>query len=602
MSGMRECRDGSLRSVQRFAGAALALTLVATSVAFAGRGGGAEEGSARELAGLWAARRDFGPEVRGPVSLREVAGRLEAEISGYTVSARVSNGGVRFEIPGDRGYFRGRLSGQDRVIRGHWVQPRAFRSFSRMASPVTLEPTGTGLWTGTVTPLHDQYHFYLVIEKREDGGVGAFLRNPEANIGRFYPIAQVVRDGDTVRFLDSDGRTRLTGQYDGAFDRLSVYFPLNGGTYDFARVDRDLASSFLPRPSDGEPYRYRTPLSGEGWEAARPEDVGMTVAPLEQMIRMIVATPMDAIDAPYIHGILVARRGRLVLEEYFHGYSRHQPHGTRSASKSITATLVGVAAHEGILDLARPVYETLYDGSPPEELDPRARRMTVEHLITMTSGLACDDWDPDSPGGEDVMQSQDDEPDWHRFTLGLPVIHAPGEHPAYCSGGMSLAGGVVSHAAGEWLPDYYREQFAEPLESGVYHMNLTPTGKAYGGGGLYIKPRDFLKLGQLYLDDGVWNGRRLLAPGWAEAATKTAGNIGDEGYGHGWWVFSYPFGDREVRAFYAGGNGGQYVIVVPELDLNVVIFGGNYNQQVMHRSKYEYVRDYVLEAIEATED
>ena len=129
-------------------------------------------------------------------------------------------------------------------------------------------------------------------------------------------------------------------------------------------------------------------------------------------------------------------------------------------------------------------------------------------------------------------------------------------------------------------------------------MNLTPVGEGYGGGGLYIKPRDFLKLGQLYLDDGVWNGRRLLDLGWAEAAVTTDKTIRDERYGYGWWVFSYPFAGGEVKAFYAGGNGGQYVIVVPELALNIVIFGGNYNQRVMHVSKYEYVRDYVLRAIE----
>ena len=101
--------------------------------------------------------------------------------------------------------------------------------------------------------------------------------------------------------------------------------------------------------------------------------------------------------------------------------------------------------------------------------------------------------------------------------------------------------------------------------------------------------------------DGVWNGRRVLDPGWADAATTTDKTLGDEGYGYGWWVFAFPFAGREVKAFYAGGNGGQYVIVVPELDLNIVIFGGNYNQRVMHVPKYEYVRDYVLRAIEIGE-
>ncbi len=561
-----------------------------------------QEDPVDELAGLWAARRDFGPEVQGPLELRELDGRWVAEIAGYTVAARTSDAEIRFEIPGGRGYFRGRLSSDSQTVRGHWVQPWAFVSIARMASPAILERQADRAWTGTVTPLHDEYRFYLVVERRPDGGVGAFLRNPEANIGRFYPIDRVVREGDEVRLLDSRGRTLLEGLYHADSDRLSIDFPLNGGTYDFVRTDEDPGLPFYPRPRGDPPYSYRLPPAGEGWETARPEDVGMAAAPLEEMIRMIIDTPIDGIEAPAIHGFLVARHGKLVLEEYFHGYSRHRPHGTRSASKSITTTLVGIGEQEGLLDLGTPVYETWYDGSPPEGLDPRARQMTVEHLIAMSPGLACDDWDRDSPGGEDVMQSQQAQPDWHRFTLDLPMIHQPGEHAAYCSGSPNLAGGILSHVAGEWLPEFYLHHFAEPLGAGLYHMNLTPAGEGYGGGGLYIKPRDFLKLGQLYLDDGVWNGHRLLEPGWAKAATTAAHTIGEEGYGYGWWVFSYPFEGREVGAYYAGGNGGQYVIVVPELDLNVVIFGGNYNQRVMHRSKYEYVRDYVLRSIELGAD
>lgn len=577
-------------------GAAAILLAVSLSAAAASR---VQQRAARDLVGLWEARRSFGPEIEGPVILREEDGHFSAEIAGYSVPVQVSGDEIAFEVPGERGAFRGRRINQDGIVTGHWIQPWAFRSFARMASPVRLVRQASGVWTGTVTPLRDVLRFFLVIQEDAGGAVSGFLRNPEANIGRFYPIARVVRLGDTVRFLDGEGGVRLEGRYDTRFDRLSVYFPLNGGTYDFRRVADDPGSRFYPRPPSDEPYSYRPPPSGGGWRVARPEEVGMAVGPLEEMIRMIIATPMDAIDAPYIHGVLVARDGKLVLEEYFHGYSRHQPHGTRSASKSITTTLVGIAQHEGILDLASSVYEMLHDGAVPEDLDPRARRMTLEHLITMRSGLACDDWDPASPGGEDVMQSQEEQPDWHRFTLALPMIHEPGEHAAYCSGGQNLAGGVVSHMAGEWLPVFYQRHFAEPVEAGLYHMNLTPSGEGYGGGGLYIQPRDFLKLGQLYLDDGVWNGRRLLDPGWVEAATTAHGRIGDEGYGYGWWVFSYPFAGRDVAAFYAGGNGGQYVIVVPELGLNVVIFAGNYNQRVMHRPKYEYVRDYVLRAIEA---
>lgn len=555
----------------------------------------------RELLGLWSAERNFGPELKGALTLHDVDGQLWAEIGGYSLRARVTDGEIRFEAPGGRGYFRGAVSAYQDRIDGHWVQPWNYRSFARMASPVSLNRTAEGVWSGVVTPLEDRLRFYLMIEEGEDGRIGAFLRNPEANIGRFYAIQEIVKDGDVLQFVDANGRVRLEGSYDARFGRLSVYFPLNGGMYDFVRAGDDPATAFYPRPQGDGPYSYRKPTAGEGWQTARPEDVGMASAPLQEMIRMIIATPMDAVDAPYIHGVLVARHGKLVLEEYFHGYSRHQPHGTRSASKSMTTTLVGIADYKGTLGLSVPIYETLYDGEPPDDLDPRAERMTLRHLITMTSGLACDDGDQDSPGGEDRMQNQEEQPDWRQYTLDLPMMHEPGTHAAYCSAGQNLAGELLSHVSGEWLPEFYRNHFAGPVNAGLYHMNLTPVGEGYGGGGLFIKPRDFLKLGQLYLDEGVWRGRRLLDSGWAEAATTTDKTIREEGYGYGWWVFSYPFEGREVSAYYAGGNGGQYVIVVPELGLNIVIFGGNYNQRVMHAPKYEYVRDYVLRAVELGE-
>jgi CubicO group peptidase (beta-lactamase class C family) len=557
----------------------------------------AADGPAEELVGLWAASRDFTPDVRGPLIIREVDGDLLAEIGGYRVVAAQEQGEIRFEVPGDQGYFRGRFSSDRKTIRGHWVQPRTLSGFSRFASPVELSKDVAGQWQGTVTPLRDQLHFYLVIEKKEDGSIGAFIRNPQANIGRFYPIEEVVWADDKVQFRDAKGRGRLEGTYNSDSGHLSIYFFFNGGTYDFVRVDEESGSPFIPRPKTDRPYDYAPPVPGDGWESASLEEVGMARKPIEDMIRTIIDTPMDAIDAPYIHAFLIARHGKLVLEEYFHGYSKDRPHATRSAAKSVTTTLVGIALHKGLLSLEAPVYKTMYNGSPPPGLDPRATRMTLMHLITMTPGLACDDADQNSPGNEDVMQNQEAQPDWHQYTLDLEMIHEPGTHAAYCSGGTNLAGGLLSTATGEWLPEFYRKHFAEPLGTGRYHMNLTPTGEGYGGGGLYIRPRDFLKLGQLHLDDGVWKGKRLFDPGWAAAATTPYNKIWKEGYGYGWWVFSYPYKGRDVKAYYAGGNGGQYIIVIPEFDLNIAGFGGNYNQRVMHKPKYEYVRDYVLPAI-----
>jgi CubicO group peptidase (beta-lactamase class C family) len=547
---------------------------------------------AAPLTGVWTAERTFGPTVAGPIALMEAGGSYVAEAGGYRMAARIEDDRVRFSAPGDRGYFRGRLDA-DGAVRGHWVQPSTRVSFAPMASPVTLTRAGAGRWEGVIVPLPDRLRFYLTLRETEDGRIAGFLRNPEANLGRFYPIADVARSGAGIRLLDAQGRERLRGSYDADADRLSIAFPLNGGAFDFQRADS--ASFFWPRPLGEEPYRYRTPPDGDGWQGASAAAVGMDATMLEGLVRVIVATPMDAIDAPAIHAVLVARHGKLVLEEYFHGYVRDDRHATRSASKTVTATLVGAAEHAGQLTRDADAYRAFARGDPSRGVE--RRELALRHLITHTSGLACDDRDPSSPGNEDVMQQQDSVRDWLAYTLDLPVLHAPGEHGAYCSAGMHLAGGVLARLSGSWLPDLFREQLAEPLAMGPYHMNLTPAGEGYGGGGLYVRARDFLKLGQLYLDQGVRDGRRVFDPGWVSAATSPAVRLGEEEYGFGWWLLTYPSSRGPASAYYAGGNGGQYLIVVPSLDLTVVIFGGNFNQAVQHRSKYEYVRDYVIAAV-----
>ena len=135
------------------------------------------------------------------------------------------------------------------------------------------------------------------------------------------------------------------------------------------------------------------------------------------------------------------------------------------------------------------------------------------------------------------------------------------------------------------------------MQIDLYHFNLSPVGRGYGGGGIYITARDFLKFGQVFLDGGTWNGRRIVNADWIRSATTPYSTIGREGYGYGWWIFQYEMDGRKLDAYYAGGNGGQYIIVVPELDLNIVFMGGNFSQSVQHRSKYDYVPEYILAAV-----
>jgi len=560
-----------------------------------------------DLQGVWKAERYFGPEVKGRMLIRRSNSGWVAEVSDYTVPVTLNGRKLSFAIPGDRGKFTGGFAESKQAIIGNWVQPPAVSAGVRYATPLILHAETDSLYSGSVAPLEDKLTMFISVKRNQSGLLSADIFNPELNLGRFNDIKSIVVHDNEIEFkeLDTDGemKTRLAGTYLPSRNAFSVFFPNIGATFDFTRVP-DSASGFLPRPRTNTPYVYRQPESrADGWKVASLGDVGMSPAPIEALVRRIAANTMDSITVPYIHALLIARHGELVVEEYFHDFAAGMTHDTRSASKSVTSTLVGIAINDGdSVSLSMPVYSTMFAGQLPSDIDPRARRMELQHLLTMTSGLACYDGDPDSPGNEDVMQSQSDQPDWTQYTLSLPIVNEPGQHAAYCSGGMNLAAAVLSKATDTWLPQFFQTRFAEPLQIETYHMNLTPTGEGYGGGGLRIRARDFLKLGQVMLDGGVWNGHRILSADWVRKALTPQAEMWGEKYGLGWWLISYPYEDRQVRAFYAGGNGGQYIIGIPELDLVILFYGANYNQNVMHKTKREYVPDYILKATELGEE
>jgi CubicO group peptidase (beta-lactamase class C family) len=559
----------------------------------------------RRLVGLWRARRFFGPEIRGPLTIERDGEAWRAEIAGRAAMATLRADRYSFELPDGEGAFRGRRV-KDRIV-GHWIQPRTVSGGGYpFATPVTLLPQGAGRWRGQVAPLDDAMTLYLSIRLGADGRLEAFLRNPERNIGRYQPVDRVTLEGRAVKLLGRRSKedpetTTAEGTYDGENDTLSIFVPSRGGTYDFRRATASDEASFYPRgKAPPGPYRYRPPeAEDDGWPVASLEDVGISREGIGRLVQTLIDLPVDSRQASDIHALLIARHGKLVLEEYFHGFHRHEPHDLRSAAKTLITLLTGAANRRGMpAGASTPVYETMEGAEAARGLDPRKRAMTVEHLLTMSSGLDCDDSDPSSPGAEDRMSEQTEQPDWYRFTLDLANVRAPGEKAVYCSINPNLAGGVLAKATGRWLPELFQELLAEPLQMRTYGLNLIPTGEAYMGGGARLKPRDFLKLAQVMLGGGLWKGRPIVSPEWARESAAPRYDLGTIRYGYLWWVIEYPYQGRTVRGFFAGGNGGQIALGVPELGLAVVFNGGNYGDRAGFRAQTEFIPQYVLPAVE----
>jgi CubicO group peptidase (beta-lactamase class C family) len=536
------------------------------------------------LTGLWAARRNFGPEVRGTLLIQHDARAWRAEIAGRSAEAKVDGSAITFALPNDEGAFRGVMRG-DRIV-GHWIQSPGASAGGRYATPVTLARHSPARWSGIVKPLDDHMTFYMPVT----AAGGAFLRNPERNVGRFLDVRRLAVDGSRVKFLGKDDKVVAEGTYDAENDAISVWLAPGNGTYDFHRATAAEEAAFYPRGKTPPRFVYRKPVQrNDGWPVATLEEAGISRDGMAKFIEKVMSAPVDSLHTSDLHAVLIARHGKLVLEEYFHGANPEEPHDTRSAAKSLTSILVGAAK----VDTATRVYDAMSTKTD----DRRKQAMTLEHLLMMSSGLDCDDDDDDSPGNEDVMQNQTAQPDWYRYTLDLKNIRNPGEKSVYCSCQPNLAGGVLGRKTGRWLPDLFRDQVAQPMQIERYGMNLTPTGEAYMGGGVRFTPRDFMKLPQMMIDGGRWHGRQIVSAEWAKRSTSPHTKIGDRLYGYLWWIQDYPYKGHTVRAFFAAGNGGQIAMGIPELDLVIAFFGGNYSDALARIPQSVYVPEYILPAV-----
>jgi len=565
--------------------------------------------SAEDLSGLWKAKGRFGPDARGPLVIQKEGSAFSADMLGRRVPVRQETGELAFELPDRLGRFRGKQEGPN--ILGHWFRFGTPVNWSEATwpvslSPVLLKPDGPDRWRGDVAPLQDDFTFFLFLsEKRPDGSLRAVLRNPEFDFGTQQGVERLDVDGTRLKLIgkrrDKEQEVGI-GTYDAENQVITLVFPGRGGSYDFRR-DGD-GSEFYPRGKNPSHYIYTPPPArNDGWPTSTLDATNIDRTAMERFIQKLLEMPMDSTDALQIHGVLVARHGKLVLEEYFHGEHRDKPHMTRSASKSVTAVLVGAVMQAGApLKLASPVYEVMNGGAFPADLEPQKRTMTLENLLTMSSGFFCDDNNDDAPGNEETMWDQTAEPDFYRYTMKVPMATPPGENSVYCSASPNLALGMVGRATRE-LPIYsFDRLIAGPMKIGNYAWPLDPAGNPYGGGGSMFLPRDFMKFGQLMLNGGTWDGRRILSRDYVDHATAPLYHLAQIYYGYNWWSEDFPYKNRNLRAVMALGAGGQIVTVVPELDLVIAFYAGNYSSRGQRDLGHIYVPRYILPAVREAGD
>ena len=550
-----------------------------------------------DFLGLWGNETVSGPLLSGELTVDGRQIPWHASISGVSATVERDGDVVTFSMPGGLGHFRGRVSAGN--IEGFWIQPPGQGLASAYATPLVLPYSEEKLWVARLEPLQDRITQYMKISRAADGSLKAFLVNPEYNLGRGIRY-DVKLDGDAIVLTDPKrSGWALNGRLDEESGQLRIDWQ-GIGVFPFTRRDRDNAIGYYASTPASSQDTYRVPVpAGDGWTTASLGDVEMDAAPMLRLQQQIASSDTPGPGETMVHGLLVARHGKLVFETYLHGYSLEQAHDTRSAGKSFASLLVGMAIDHGADVSANTLLLSMFPADQPvNHSDQDKRAITVGDLMAMRSGLACDDNDGDSPGGEEAMQRQHEERDWYRYTLNLPMTQAPGaEKAVYCSAGINLLGGVVRNATGRRLTDLFQDWIAGPMQMRGYHMNLMPDDDAYLAGGIRMRPRDMLKLGQLYLNGGTWNGKRLIDQRWIDASLKRHATFGpNHDYGYAWHLHTFSVRGHDYRGYAAEGNGGQFVIVVPELDLVVAITAGNYGQFPVWYPLQELVTKYVIPA------
>jgi CubicO group peptidase (beta-lactamase class C family) len=313
--------------------------------------------------------------------------------------------------------------------------------------------------------------------------------------------------------------------------------------------------------------------TSDGWRTSTPGAEGMD----ETLLRATLQSIRDG-AYPRVDSIVIARNNVLIAEAYYNGYGRDTLHDVRSTSKSITSALAGIAIEQGLFGVDDPIAQLVPQFDSYANIDARKQAITVFHLLNMTSGLTCNDWDPSSRGNEEKMY---DSRDWVRFILDLPMAYDPGVAPSYCSGGLVVLGSIIATRSGVPLDNFANTWLFNPLGIQDLRWRRSPDDRATGGGGMHLRPRDMAKFGNLFVNGGRWNGVPVISEQWIEQSMRRVTTLGSDGYGFNWWKRGFQVGGATEVSTFAWGNGGNFIFLFPAQQLVVVFTGSNYNSAQM---------------------
>jgi len=361
-------------------------------------------------------------------------------------------------------------------------------------------------------------------------------------------------------------------------------------------------------------YTYTPPINiNDEFNTGSLNEVNVSPVTIQKVVDSIYCGKYQE-----VHSILIYKDNKLVFEEYFKGHKfkydtsnhhgdwvsweRDSLHNIMSVTKSITSICIGIAVDMGLIN---SVNQFIFDYLPEHQhLKERGKdKITIEHLLTMTSGLDWNEWAlPYGNLENDVikMYLADDQV---AFVLNKPLMDEPGTSFKYSGGNNILLGEILKTATKMKIDAFSGKYLFEPLGIIPYYWSYYESGIVDAAGSIRIKPRDMVKLGVTFLNDGMWNGKRIVSKEWIDkSATSYPGNSwmnnwddhwGKRGYGYMWWTHQFVMAGERLNMYYAAGWGGQFIMVIPKLEAVVVFTGGNY---VSYRPPFEILKSYILTA------
>ncbi|GHE28934.1 serine hydrolase domain-containing protein [Sphingobacterium griseoflavum] len=310
---------------------------------------------------------------------------------------------------------------------------------------------------------------------------------------------------------------------------------------------------------------------------------------------------------PQIDAVIVENNGHIIFEEYFHGFDKDSRHDIRSAFKSITSLLAGIAIDKKLIALDDPL-ERFF----PELKGEDKGKIRVQHLLEMRAGLNCEEFYALGPNCEDEMAETED---WVAFCLGIDLIQQPGINWSYNSIAPMLVGEIIARASGMTVMEFAARNLFQPLGIEDYKWTISPKGQGMTAGSFFMRPLDMLKIIDLVRNKGDWKGQQIISSGWIETSTNCDiiidysftrysrmpnAKYQSARYGFFWYREHLKHKDIDTEVLFASGNGGQYMMSVPAHNLAIVFTGSNYGNW-RGKLPFDIMLEYIIPAVEQIE-